>query len=1024
MAGQTWRGVVSGRVTDSEEQPVAGAVLDIVEQETNRRRTSRSDSQGEFTFGSLPPGRYRLEVAQEGFRKHRQPIDLLVNQEMRIEIPLLPGLTTEEVTVTARRELVKTDTAAASTVIDNFLIVNLPLDGRNFYELSLLTPGVLPPAQGSAGSARGDFAVSANGAREDSNYFLLDGIYNSDPKLNGVSVTPSVDAVREFEVLTSSYEAAFGRNAGAQVNVVLKSGTNRLHGSVYEFFRNAKLDARNAFAPGSEPPPQYQRNQFGFALGGPLRKDRTFWFGDYEGRRVREGITRITNVPTALERRGDFSQSLRPPADLFTQRPFPGNQIPAFRVHPVGRAVAELYPLPNRDVLGENFVSAPAVRDRADNFDLRLDHALADNSDLAVRYSFGDRLLYEPFSGAGFALVPNFGNDVPRRAQNLMVSETHTFTPALLNEVRLSYNRVAIGVFQQALQGNRNQDVGLPVISSKERDTGLSFISLPGFSPLGNEFNNPQQSAANSYQFIDQLTWIRGRHQVKTGFEFRHVRQNAFRDVQSRGFLNFFGLTGNPLGDLLQGFPTVTGVARLDNHQNLRTSSWAGFVQDTWRAAPSLVLTLGLRYEFNAPPFDAHDRANVYDSATGSLVPVGRDGIPRGGFRADRNNWAPRAGLAWSPGSGATVLRAGYGLYYDQGSLAPGEGLYFNAPYFDFRLFFPFGNTLVSLSDPFPANFPIPVPSSALTFQPDLRTPYMQHWSLSVQRALGSSRVAEVAYVGSTGTRLLSARDINQPRPSPQQPNLRPNPAFDDITALESRGNSVFHSLQARYQQRFWKGMAALASYSWSKSIDDASGFFPSAGDPNFPQDSFNVAAERSRSNFDARQRLALSYSYDLPLGTGWLLGGWQTSGVWTFQTGRPFTVALLSDLDNSNTGRSVIGFGANDRPNVIGDARAGAQSRSRWFNTDAFAMPPFGSFGNAGRNVLDGPGLAAVSAALIKNIEFRETARMQVRAEAFNLLNRTNLDLPDNFFGSPTFGRILSAQSPRHIQLGLKLLF
>jgi hypothetical protein len=397
---------------------------------------------------------YTLEVERESYRKHVQDLRLAVNQDIHIDLTLLRGQLSEEIVVRAASQLLKTDSASVSTVIPNRLINSLPLDGRNFYELTLLTPGVLPPAPGSAGSVRGDFAVSVNGAREDANAFLLDGVYNGDPKLNGVGVTPSVDAIREFEVLTSSYDASFGRNGGGQINAVLRSGTNDVHGAVFGFLRSGMLDASNHFARLREEDPQYHRSQFGASVGMPLRKDRTFLFADYEGRRVREAITRITNVPTALERQGDFSQSQQVPIDLVTGRPFSGNRIPEHRIHPVARALAGLYPLPNRNVPGENFISSPSLRDRSDTFDLRFDQHVTPRSELAVRYSFGDRSLFDPFSGPVFALVSGFGTDVPRRAQNVMVSETHIFTPALIAEFRAAHNRVALGSFHE--NQNRN----------------------------------------------------------------------------------------------------------------------------------------------------------------------------------------------------------------------------------------------------------------------------------------------------------------------------------------------------------------------------------------------------------------------------------------------------------------------------------------------------------------------------------------------------------------------------------------
>ena len=453
----------------------------------------------------------------------------------------------------------------------------------------------------------------------------------------------------------------------------------------------------------------------------------------------------------------------------------------------------------------------------------------------------------------------------------------------------------------------------------------------------------------------------------------------------------------------------------------------------------NLTVNFGLRYEYNSPPVDAHDRANIYDVATRSLVQVGTHDVPRSAVEPDRNNFAPRVGFAWTVGNDQkTVLRAGYGIYYDQSPLAPGEALYFNSPYFDNNIFFSLPGLPLTLNNPFPSFFPFPLPDSALAIQRDMRTAYMQHWSANVQRQVGDRTVVEIGYVGSKGTKLLTARDINQPQPSALPPGLpfvpRPDPRFDDIDLLESRANSNYHSLQARLQQRLSRGLAALVSYTWSKSIDDASNFSAAPAILTSRRTGYGNA-ERGRSNFDVRHRFSASYSYDLPFGKGkahlsddgWvtsLLTGWQSFGIVTLQTGRPFTVALLPDIDNSGTGRSILGFGFNDRPNVVGDPTLGPNTPERWFNTSAFAFPPPGNFGSAGRNILDGPGYQSVNASLVKNTALSEQLNLQFRVEAFNLFNHPNFNLPDNFLGSPTFGRISSARDPRHIQFGLKLLF
>lgn len=1062
---QTHRGSVRGTITDPNGAVIPGATVKAVNTGTNKSRVSLSNEEGMYVVSSLAAGTYRVEIEFAGFaRRVFTNVILDVNQERRLDGQLQVAAISDTTELTAPVSLLKQDSASIGTVIENRQIEGLPLDGRNFYELTLLVPGAAPAAPGSAGSARGDFSFSVNGAREDGNNFLLDGVYNVDPKLNTFGVRPPVDAIREFEMLTSSYDAAFGRNPGAQVNVVLKSGGNDVHGSLFEFHRNAKLDARNFFAPAGEGKPKYIRNQFGGSIGGPIKRDKTFFFGDYEGTRSREGITRVTNVPTLLERAGDFSQSrdifgrpvfisnpflprdpvtfALPPCNAANQTGcFPGNQVPLAFQHPIGRALAALYPAPNRNVPFQNFVSSPTQIDDNNSLDARLDHRINEKTELTFRYSFGDRNLFEPFTGPTFSLIPGFGDNIKRRSQNIMGALNLVLTPNLVNETRVALSRVASSVTQEA--SRRNQDLGLPVVSPNPRDVGLSFISVTGFSPLGDEGNNPQNSVTNVYQVLDTAHYVRGNHLLKFGVDFRFAQQNAFRDVESRGritFSPFAQISGNALADMLLGFPLLSTVARVDNPQHLRTQSYNVFVNDSFRVTPRLTLTAGLRYEYNTPPVDTTDRANVYDVATGTLVRVGTNGVPRGGFTADKNNFAPRVGFAWTLGeSQRTVVRAGYGIYYDQSALAPGEALYFNSPYFDNNIFFSLPGLPLTLSNPFPSFFPFPLPDSALAVQRDLRTAYMQHWNLNVQHELGRSSVLEVGYVGSKGTKLLTARDINQPRPSVLPPGLpfvpRPNPRFDDIDLLESRANSNYHSLQARFQQRLSKGLAALVSYTWSKSIDDASNFFSSAGDPNFPQDSNNLRAERGRSNFDVRHRLSASYSYDLPFGKGrqfladdgWastLLSGWQTFGVVTVQSGRPFTVALLSEIDNSGTGRSILGFGANDRPNVVGNPNVANRSAGQWFNQSAFAFPAPGMFGNAGRNILEGPGFTNVNASLVKNTAISERFNLQLRAEAFNLFNHPNFNLPDNFLGSPTFGQITSARDPRHLQFGVKLLF
>ena len=1039
VMAQDHRASIRGSVVDPALSPLADVEIVVTSEATNEARKARSDERGRFSVPELAPGAYRVEVRQPGYGPFVMRTSLTLNQEVWLDVPLQLGDLVQAVDVTAPFIPIDRDSPALHTFIDARQLAGLPLDGRNFMELALLAPGTAPAPQGSASSVRGDFALSVNGGREDFNGYLLDGVYNVDPKLNTPGVRPPVDAIREFQVLTSTYDAAFGRNGAGHINVITKSGANRFGGSAYEFFRNEALSRRNHFAPKNEQAPDYDRHQFGGTAGGPLVRDRTFFFADYERTRLREGITRVTNVPTSAERDGDFSRTLfQRPFDPFTGQPFPGGQIPSFFLSPVGRAIAALYPEPNRSTPLANFVSSPTLRDDIHQMDARVDHVVGGGARLTTRYSFSDRRLFEPFAGAGFAAVPGFGTEVPRRGQNLAASFTHPVSPNLVNDIRFGYNRVSIGVFGEAT-GVTNGEVGLPSLSSNPRDAGLSVISVTGYSPLGHEFTTPQESTSDTFQVGDTATWTRGAHLVKFGAEWYGVRQRAYRDVQARGFLTFInqGYTGNALADLLLGLPVLTGGARLDNPQNLRARTWSVFVQDDWRLRSDFVISAGLRYDYISPAVDADNRANLYDASTGQLLQVGTGGMPRGGYEPDRNNLAPRAGFAWTLDREAkNVVRGGYGIYYNQGSLATAEGLYFNPPYFNLGVFFPAeGLPPLTLGDPFPASFPVFIPPSATAFQRDLETPWLEHWNLNVQHQIGNTRSLEIAYVGSRGHDLISARDVNQAPASPTPLNLRPNPLFADITLIESRASSRYNALQVRYQQRPASGQLLLLSYTYGKSTDDASGFFTSAGDPNFPQNSLDPAAERGRSAFDIRHRFSVSFSCPMPFGAGrWLLAdnGWMTTlfsnlelqGVATFQSGRPFTVALLPDIDNSNTGRSNLGFGNNDRPDVSGDPELSKPTADEWFNTAAFSLPPFGSFGNAQRNALQGPAYANLNVALVKLVRLGARGQLQLRAEAFNVLDRANFDLPDAFFGSPTFGKILSAQSPRRVQLGVRVIF
>lgn len=1037
--GQQLDGRIHGRVLDPSGAAIGGALIEVQRLETGAVRSAWTTGGGLYGIAALPPGTYAVSVGADGFQTaESEPVALGLGERIEADFTLEIGPRNATITVSGAAAPVDTASAAVGTVIPNRFIVSLPLNGRNFLQLALLAPGAVPAAVGSPGSERGRFAFQANGARESANSFLYDGVYAIDPILNGFSFAPPVDAVREFRVQTSNSGAGLGRNSGGQIAVAIKQGTNELHGTLYEFLRNDRFDAGNFFSGPDDPAPTLRRNQFGFSVGGPVIRNAMFFFANFEGLRESRATTRTTNVPTAAERAGDFSASPgRPPIDFYTGQPFANARLPF--AHPIGQAVAGLYPLPNRTATGQNFVAAPVGTDRTDKFDLRLDRQLGQAGQLAGRYSFADSDRSEPYAAQQFSSVPGYGNDLDDRVQNLMLSETHSLGALWINEARLGYNSIANRTVHANSGSSLNSQVGLPDFATRDLDLGLSFFQVTGLSSLGGEFNNPQVSDVQSWQLSDTLSYSRGSHLMQFGLEHRRIGQDGFRNVLARGALYFTdrAYTQHALADLLLGLPSYTLAARSDNPQAVRTGATNAFATDSWRLAPNLTVSLGLRYERNVPAYDARDGASVFDPDSMQVVRLGEGGVPRAGFHPDRNNLAPRISAALRPsGLNNLVVRAGWGLHYNFSDLAAGQGIYFNAPFFESLLFLPAQRAPVTLDQPWPEGRAAPIPPSVTTYDRNLRTSYAQQWNAIMQAEVVSDTVLTVGYSGSRGTKLIGVRDMNQPAPSPAQRNLRPLPQFSDINLIAAGFDSVYHSLQAQFQCRFQSGLTGLFSYAWSKSIDNASNFFASAGDANYPQDSNNVAAERALSSFNVPHRFTGSFVYELPLGPGkrwgrrWtggaarLLGGWQVNGIVAIQAGQPYTVALPPELDNSNTGRSSFGFGAGDRPNIVGDPRLGQPDPQLWFNPEAFALPAFGAFGNAGRNIVAGPGLANADLSLLKNIALAQDATLQLRAEAFNLLNTPNFLNPNIFFGTPGFGRVLAARDGREVQFGLKLIF
>jgi hypothetical protein len=1003
---QTTTAVLFGTLRDTAGGAITGATITAEDSARGIRRSAVSDRQGSYRVAELPPGVYQLTASARDLQSVTVTgVALTIDSRLRQDFILPPAGPTSSITVTAPLGAIETESPALAFTLDQRRIAALPLNRRDFLQLSLLVPGVSPPTQDSELSTRGSFAMHGSGAREEFNNFTLDGADNNDPYTNRYVLQPSVDSILEFKILTNSYSAEYGRSAGTQVSVVTRTGSNEFHGTVYEYLRNRRMDARNFFE-GNENL-KFIRNQFGGSVGGPIRRDRAFFFANHEVLKERRALTRLFAAPAAAERTGDFSGSARLVIDPFTQRPFPNNRIPAERIHPVARRILALFPPADARL-------EPVQTEDNHNLVSRLDYQPAAGDQLTVRYGWTRQDLLEPFAEQSMN-IPGFGNVVANLGHNAAIQHQRYWSAAAIQTTRFAFTRSFRQVRQQNYRVNVGELWGVDWLNVAPRDFGYPSIRVAGYSQVGDADQLPLERQTDTYQVHQQYSLIRGAHSLKFGGELRSIATDGFLDYFARGSLNFSGaLTGSGLGDLLLGLPSFAIQARFDNRQSLRTTAYNLFFQNDFRLRPGLNVSLGLRYELNTPPTDPDDRMYAFLPATGELAQVGRGGVPRAGIRADRNNLAPRIGFAYSPTLGWS-LRGGYGLFYDSGLLVINSAYYFNPPLFNVRAWFPTAQSLLSLSNPFPAAGGIVPPPSVNTLSPDLTSSYLQQWNLTIERQLSRATTASVSYAGSKGTHLIRSRDLNQPAPAPGDvQSRRPYRTLGGIFFSESGGNAHYQSLQLHLNRRFTGGISILASYTWSKSIDDASAFLGTTADKNFPQDSRNARLERARSSFDTPHRLSAAAT--------WMIAGFELRAIATAQSGQPFTP--LVRFDNSNTGNTGNIFG-NDRPNLSGNPRLDRRTPERWFETSVFSVPPRYSFGNAGRNIVAGPGLVNFDAGLGRRLRLTEKVSLTLEAQAFNLANTPHFDLPERYVDEPAnFGRIFSARAPRQLQVSTRLSF
>ncbi|HXM92940.1 MAG TPA: TonB-dependent receptor [Candidatus Dormibacteraeota bacterium] len=1124
--GQKDTGSIAGTVKDSSGGLVVGAKVTVVDVDRGLTFSTVTNEQGEYVAGPLRVGNYTVTVEEAGFKKAVSiPVALDVQQRIVVNVTMEVGQVSEQIEVTGAAPLLETETSSLGQVIDNKRVVNLPLNGRNFAQLALLTAGVAPSEPGSRDE--GGFGFSANGARSLQNNFLLDGVDNNSnlPDLlneTNYVIQPSVEALEEFKVQTNAYSAEFGRGNGAIINATIKSGTNGFHGSVYEFLRNEKLDAKNFFDPADQPIAPYKQNQFGATFGGPIVKNRSFFFVDYEGLHIRQAQTLTSTVPTPAMRTGDFSALIdytKPigtdclghityVGEIFNTRATgpggacgqafrydsarkPLNIIPANMLDPLALAITQLFPLPNVNGLGFNFVSNPVRSESRNNFDIRVDQKFRDKDYAFFRFSYEDQpsVIPGPFfmtngDGGGF-----FTGVEDNAYRSFAASWTHLFNPNLINEFRLGYNRVNSQRLQTnsdktsaALLGNTTGFPGVPNVSGNGGLPQLTF-SDQSASTIGSPTFLPSREIQNAYSLLDNVNWARGRHSWKFGTEVRTEEFTIFQPAAPRGNLNFASVfTDNPaaigtgglgFASFLAGLASggsITNLHNIDYHRPV----YAFYAQDDWKVTPRLTLNLGLRYELFATIKERNNEQGTFDLNTRTLIvpkgvnvqltptlaalfPLKATGTS-GLIKPDLNNFAPRFGLAYRV-TDKLVVRTGYGIFYGGNEAGPwsNPSMGFNPPFFTMQVF----NSgcgaaaanpatldcsipgLSTLAGGFPANSLVD-PNTPFLFSvnPHLVTPYMQQWHLTTQYQLPGNTVLEIGYAGSKGTKQYLFFNANQAAPS-DNPNLpfAPRRAFPQIDAsiaeIQSTGRSRYDSLQVRAEKRFSHGLTFLTAWTWAHSLDLASNADLGAQNGGDFRNHLQPQWEHGNSDFDVRHRFVFSYLYEIPAGRGkrflgdaggvlnQIAGGWQVGGITTLSTGNWFTILDANNFSNSDS---------QQRPDLIGNPHAVPCVPGTFFNTCAFANPAPGSFGNVGRNTIQGPGYQVWDLSLFKNFHLREKMNLEFRSEFFNAFNHPNLQFaksgPQNSIGtttfgsSSTFGFLTAARDPRQIQFALKLSY
>ena len=1049
MPGQT-AASLTGRVTDPSDAIIPGVTVTVTNTATQIAHTTITNGDGYYFVPFLPPGPYQVQLKGNGFKVlQRSGLVLEVAEAARLDFKLEVGDVRQSVQVQSTVPLLNVENATVGQVIDNKQILDLPLNGRDFTQLATLVPGAtsLAPSGSEATSQ-----LSINGARSNGAVFMVDGISITEQFYDGAALNPSIDAIQEFNVQSNALSAEYGQG-NAVVNVQLKSGTNDVHGSAFEFFRNQVLDASNYFSQGQKAPLRY--NQFGGTLGGPLTiphvlkgKNRNFFFVDYQGSRVRNPNTQNNPTATQAMREGNFA-GLGPIIDPTTSQPFPNDQIPASRLSPQAQYFLKFIPLPNSGVFPQQtYVYSASNSSQTDQFDVRTDHRISDSDNLSVSYSLQGLTQYSPGPSP---VNGGVSNSVWNQAARL--HEVHTISPTTVNELHLGYLRFNAHASPQGEGTNYTVLSGMGGFNETSLQApGFPNLYIDNYIGIDGNVWYPFHSKDNKYDVGDTFMMVKGAHTIKLGGDMRWFSSADMGAAQSRG--NFWisnEYTGVSFADFMLGLPTYGSRTFPRNEMGIASDRNFGyFVQDDWKVSSRVTLNLGLRYELNFLPRTLNNQAASYDLKTGDIVIATDNGVPnltaqqvtqyvypmfKDIIVTDRsvgldnslrhmpwNNWAPRVGLAVQAARN-TVFRAGYGWFYLLSNAnQTGSTLVINPPFLADELgkynAYPTPTATLATLFPDPSKQYNLGPLAVHSIDPNALTPYLQEWNASLQHLIGGFLSVETAYVGSKGTHLDSGVSFNVPLPGPGSiQERRPNPRFAAGTIVGNGSFSTYNALQSKAQIKNWKGLSLLASYAFAKSIDNVSNNpqWGGMGDPN------NQDRNKGVSDFDVKHRFVSSINYALPFARGkktlfaQVVGNWDIGSILTVQSGMPFTPTIETNLLNNGVG---------NYPDRIASGQVADRTLTHDFDPTAFKVPAQYIYGNCGRNILYSRGFANLDSMIKRNFAITERVTLQARGEFFNLTNTPHFGAPDADIQSPTAGQIFSAGAPRDIQLALKLRF